>query len=472
MKKTVSVFSALLGVCLYIIVVISNAGCANIIPPSGGPRDSLPPVLITATPRDSATNFPGNRITLTFDEYVTLDNALENVLVSPVPKNNPVIDYKLKNVTVKLRDTLEPNTTYSLNFGNAIKDVNEGNVFKDFTYIFSTGSKLDDNTLSGKVTLAESGKFDSTLVAVLYPSLYDSAVAKEKPRYIARVDGQGNFGFANLPTGRYALYAIPKSFTLRYDDTTRPFAFANQPVELDSNLQNVQLYAYSKPKPVLAPKSGGAAPASKDKQLRFSANLQNGQLDFLDPLQFDFNRPLKEIDTTKISLVNEKFEPFLNWSFQPADTNQTKFIFKHPWQPNTAYNIIFQKEAFTDTLGVTLAKIDTIQLTTKKEEDYGSLKIRFNNLDLSKNPVVQLVQSEVLVISDSVTQRDWYRKLVKPGSYEIRILYDTNKNGQWDTGEFFGEKRQPEIVVSLDTSIDIRSNWDNEKEITLRVNSE
>ena len=86
---------------------------------------------------------------------------------------------------------------------------------------------------------------------------------------------------------------------------------------------------------------------------------------------------------------------------------------------------------------------------------------------LTKNPVLQLIQNEALLISEPIIQRDWYKKLLKPGSYQVRILYDTNKNGKWDAGNYFTSKRQPELVDDLNIIIDVRGNWDNEKEITL-----
>src|SRR5262245_3766502 len=91
------------------------SGCANIVPPQGGLRDSIPPLLIKAAPEDSTKNFTGKRITFSFDEFVDLDNVQQNLLVSPTPKAEPSVDYKLNTVTVRLRDTLEANTTYSLN---------------------------------------------------------------------------------------------------------------------------------------------------------------------------------------------------------------------------------------------------------------------------------------------------------------------------------------------------------------------
>ena len=143
-------------------------GCASIIPPQGGPRDSLPPRLIKASPADSTRNFTGNRIAFSFYEFVDLQNIQENLLVSPSPKTNPLIESKLNTVTVRIKDSLEPNTTYSLNFGNAIKDYNEGNVMKEFTYTFSTGPYIDSLELHGKVILAENGRADSTLIVLLH----------------------------------------------------------------------------------------------------------------------------------------------------------------------------------------------------------------------------------------------------------------------------------------------------------------
>ena len=465
MNKLFSLSFSLLCVASYIILGLGAAGCANIIPPTGGPRDTLPPILIQAIPRDSATNTLSNRITLTFNEYVTLENANENVLISPTQKNIPIIDYKLRNITVKLRDTLEPNTTYSINFGNAIKDVNEGNIFKNFTYVFSTGDRLDENTLSGKIILAETGKADSTMLAVLHRNMADSAVSKERPRYIARLDGKGNFYFQNLPSGRYNLFGISSSYNKTYDDTTKPFAFYGQTIELDSNLQNLQLYAYAKAKATDLKKAVAAA-ATKDKQLRFASNFQGNLFDYLDPFIITFNRPITVTDSSKILFTDEQSNPLNNFTIR-NDSLPNQFVLRYPWKPNTPYQLIFLKDAFKDSTGLTLSKNDTLKFTTKREEDYGSLKIRFNNIDLSKNPVLQLVQNELIVLSEPITQRDWYKKLLKPGSYQVRILYDANKNGKWDTGEFFKTKRQPEIVTDLNITIDIRSNWDNEKEITL-----
>ncbi|MGZ8552526.1 MAG: Ig-like domain-containing protein, partial [Chitinophagaceae bacterium] len=142
--------------------IVVLPGCATIIPPEGGPKDTLPPVLRRANPLDSSRDFTSKTITLSFDEYVDADNYQQDLIVSPVPANMPTVTRKLNTVTIKLRDTIEANTTYSFNFGNTIKDVNEGNIIKDFTYTFSSGPYFDSLRFSGNVVLAETGEIDST----------------------------------------------------------------------------------------------------------------------------------------------------------------------------------------------------------------------------------------------------------------------------------------------------------------------
>src|SRR5687768_13659131 len=145
-------FFLLIIIILKILVLsVFSSGCANMVPPSGGARDSLPPVLEKVDPPDSSKNFGDKTITFTFDEYVDqIQNITENLLFSPTPNIEPFIDAKLRTVIVRLRDTLEPNTTYYINFGNAIRDINEGNVLRDFTYIFTTGQVIDTLELTGK----------------------------------------------------------------------------------------------------------------------------------------------------------------------------------------------------------------------------------------------------------------------------------------------------------------------------------
>ena len=182
------------------IIVISflAVSCGQQIPPTGGPRDTLPPKLMSALPDYKSTNFKSDKIILTFDEYVSLDNPFEKVTFSPIPKYNPIVESKLKTVTIKIKDTLEENTTFFIDFGGAVRDINENNILKNLSYTFSTGNYIDSAILGGKVYIAEKGITDSTLIVVLHRNMDDSAIAKEKPRYITKLKGDGSFLFSNL----------------------------------------------------------------------------------------------------------------------------------------------------------------------------------------------------------------------------------------------------------------------------------
>lgn len=469
---------------LFIIIVIAQfqvftVGCANMVPPTGGPRDSLPPTLTKVNPRDSTRNFTGKKIVFEFDEFIAQpENVQENLLVSPVPKLAPNVTSKLRTLTVTLRDTLEENTTYSINFGNAIKDINEGNVLKNFTYVFTTGSAIDSLTVSGKVIVAETGKTDSTLIVVLHRNTDDSAVIKERPRYVAKVDRDGNFIFSNLPPGTFALYAFKDEGGQRkYMNKSQLFAFADSLVNTQ-NTKSFTLYAYTekeekqeetKPKApgITRPTPNKGTGAVQDKRLRIETNLSNQELDLLGNLEINFRAaPLKYFDSSKVRFVTEKYEPLTGYQFI-TDTSNKKVTLQYKWEANTAYNLIVDKDFAEDTLGHKLLRADTLNFRTKKESDYGLVRLRFLNLDLSKNPVLQFVQGDQVKFSHVFTDRNFYAKLFTPGEYDLRILFDTNKNGVWDPGEFFGKHLQPEKAMPVPRKLNVKANWDNEIDITL-----
>jgi len=191
MKKISFVTATLLAFIVILVMAVGGSGCANIVPPSGGPRDSIPPLLLKTTPGDSTRNFKGNKITFTFDEFIDS------------PKSQPVVDHKLNTLTLKIKDTLENNTTYTIQFGRTVKDFNEGNVLQNLVYTFSTGPYIDSLQLKGKVILAETGKIDTTLIVMLHTSANDSAVVKERPRYIAKADIWTKSNCLALPINLY-----------------------------------------------------------------------------------------------------------------------------------------------------------------------------------------------------------------------------------------------------------------------------
>jgi hypothetical protein len=461
-----------------VICVIGDSGCANIIPPSGGYKDTIPPLLVHATPGDSSKNFNANHITLTFDEFINLDNPHENLLISPVPKTEPVVEAKLRTVTVKLKDTLEPNTTYTFNFGNAIKDVNEGNPAKNFTYIFSTGTTFDSLTLSGHVILAETGKVDSTLAVILHKHGDDSAVANEKPRYATHLDSSGRFTFRNLPPGTFYIYALKnEGGSYRYLSERQLFAFADSPVVVNDHTEPITLYAYTEKTadektathtPTLTPQIGGrqkGVSGGTEKRLRLQTNLESGALDLLSNLVITSDQPLRKLDTTLIHFsTDSSFTPIKDYTIT-RDTTGKKLTLLYKWKENTLYHVIAEKDFAEDSLGRKLLKADTINFKTKKLSEYGSLRLRFRNLDLASNPVLLFVQNDNVIKSMALIGPELSVPVFLPGDYQLRILNDRNKNGKWDAGQFFGKHIQPEIVKSITRHINVKADWDNDFDI-------
>ncbi|MBU3744312.1 MAG: hypothetical protein FGM61_07160 [Sediminibacterium sp.] len=444
------------------------SSCANIIPPGGGLRDTLPPRLMMAVPKDSALNVKPKLITLSFDEYVTVMDIPQNLVINPNLENTPLVDYKLRNITIKLKDSLRDNTTYSFRFGEAIRDVNEGNIARNLTYTFSTGKTLDSLRYRGKVLLAENGKIDSTLIVVLHRNLSDTAIFKLKPPYYAKLDGKGEFSFSFLPRDSFQVFVVKSAFTKKYDDSTDLFAFLPQPI-YTGNSKKDTLYAYKAKEPsvktsgALQVKSGSAA-AKDDKRIRFTTNLESGRQDLLQPLQLRFAKKITRLDTNGIQVCDTLFKPIQGAHIR-LDTSGKTVIVSYPVKENQYFRIILNKESITDSAGATIVKSDTVKLITKKEEDYGSVRVRFTNLDLQRKPVLQIYQSDKWVGSYPLTGLEWRQTLYYPGNFEMRILYDTNGNGIWDPGQYPGNRKLPEVVYLIPKELSIKANWDNELSI-------
>lgn len=445
--------------------------CANMVPPTGGPKDTIPPVLIRANPDNGTTNFDPNRktITLQFNEYVQLANLQTELFINPPPERSPEITGKLRNITIKLRDSLQANTTYVLQFGNAIQDINESNPFKDFTYAFSTGPHLDSLTLNGQVFDAQTGMPDSTLIILLHTSSDDSAVAKEKPRFATRPDGKGMFQFGFLPAGRFYLFALKDEGVKRYTSPQTMFAYYDRPVESGMPDSVFTLRAFvaepeapPKPKAVETP---GTGRKRDDKALRVSTSASGGQVDLLDTLDLQFSQPVRIYDSLKLRLTDSNFTDLAGYRLQ-MDTTLRSMRFLYPWKPAEAYRLIIQRGFATDTTGAINPSSDTLALKAKKESEYGSVKVKVTGIDLARKPVLQWVQSGQVVKSFALPNGTWQANLYPPGEYRLRILYDDNGNGKWDTGDFW-TKRQPEMILAIDRTFTVKPNWENEFEIAL-----
>ena len=212
------------------VVALCIYACANRGYPEGGPKDETPPQVVEEVPLSYTTNFKAKRVNIYFDEFVQLNDINNKFIFSPPVKKDPKVSLKGKYVQVAIPDSLRENTTYSLDFADAIVDNNESNPLGFYRYVFSTGERIDTLELGGTVVNAESYEPVLGVLVALYEKQGDSIPLKELPDYIARTDSSGNFRLTNLREGHYRVMAIedanrdkmytPESEMFAWMDTT------------------------------------------------------------------------------------------------------------------------------------------------------------------------------------------------------------------------------------------------------------
>ncbi len=194
--------------CAFMILILTQ--CANPVSPTGGPRDKVAPGIdSTKSTPNYSTNFSSKQIILTFDEWVRLNDAFNQVVISPPLEEE--LDIRLnrkKGVVVGFNEELRPNTTYTLNFGEAVKDITEGNAAKNLRYVFSTGAFIDSLSFEGQVVNIYSGASEAGMLVMMYDNLEDSVVYKEKPLYFSKTDQNGKFRIENMKAGTFKVFAL------------------------------------------------------------------------------------------------------------------------------------------------------------------------------------------------------------------------------------------------------------------------
>ena len=198
------------GLSLLLTVIIGGVftSCARMGNPDGGWYDETPPKVLGATPADKATEVKAQKVKISFDEFVKIDNPTENVIVSPPQLQAPEIKATGKSIEVKLLDSLKANTTYTIDFSDAISDNNEGNPLGNYTYSFSTGAEIDTMEVSGYVVAAENLEPVKGILVGLYANLADSAFEKQPMLRVSRTDSRGHFVIKGVKRGTYRVYAL------------------------------------------------------------------------------------------------------------------------------------------------------------------------------------------------------------------------------------------------------------------------
>lgn len=217
---------------LYYITVVALlllTACARPGTPDGGEYDETPPKVLGAVPADGGVNAKSKTIELYFDEFVKLEKAAETVVISPPQLNMPEISAVNRKIKVKLLDSLKANTTYTIDFGEAIVDNNEGNPLGKYTYTFSTGDKIDSMEVSGKVLNARDLEPIKGIVVGLHSDLADSAFNTKPFDRMARTNGSGEFTIKGVASGNYRIYALQDADgDYAFTQKSERFAFTDQ----------------------------------------------------------------------------------------------------------------------------------------------------------------------------------------------------------------------------------------------------
>ncbi len=193
---------------LYMVVFLLLASCAKMGQPDGGWYDETPPRVIGASPADGATNVKQKKVNIYFDEFIKVDNPSEKVVVSPPQLEVPEIKSAGKRIQVSLVDSLKPNTTYTIDFSDAISDNNEGNPMGNYTYSFSTGAVIDTMEVSGYVLESENLEPIKGILVGLYSDQADSAFKTKPMLRVSRTDSRGRFVIKGVAPGTYRIYAL------------------------------------------------------------------------------------------------------------------------------------------------------------------------------------------------------------------------------------------------------------------------
>jgi len=361
-------------------------GCAAMKSPEGGPRDTTPPKVLKMIPENLSTNFKAKKIVIEFDEYIKLNNEYKEFSISPELEKVPELKAKLKRLEITLPDSLEANTTYTLNFGKSIVDLNENNELKNFSYVFSTGPTLDSLSISGNVTNSLTGEAEIESTVFIIPLSRDSLFGKKRPAIFTLTDSSGNFKLNNLRKDTYKIYALKEQKgggDKIYQQATDEIAFLKNPLVVEKNIDSIHLSVF---------KENASTFRTLDKRLNPDGSI------FMS-----FNQPLKTGE--------------LNVIFPPSVDQGKQFQFSK----NKDSVTLWLNDLSFDSVKVAVKNngipLDTVKFSRSKRETYnrtvsfndnlegGSLN-PYTDLSLTFNfPIKNIDESKFILLEDSIPRK-------------------------------------------------------------------
>jgi ribosomal protein L22 len=373
---------------LYIAFIFVATSCANISAPTGGEKDIQPPRIDTTkkfTP-NFQTNFDSDFISLPFDEWIVLKDVINQVVISP-PLEKP-INVKLKKRTVVIdfsEEELRENTTYTINFGEAIQDLNEGNFEKNFRYIFSTGNVIDSLEVRGSVVDALTAEPIPDIFVVLYDDLTDSVVHKERPYYFAKTDETGRFTIPYVKQDTFKLFALKdENANYKYDLPNEKIAFLNENIITgDTNFVDpvLRFFVENPPLKAFRPKSPhyGYIPILFNNE-----NLKSVKIEPLEPIGNLETQFYTEKDTLKYWYRNVDLDS-LNLVVSDGKTLQDTIMIK-----------LENMESYLKTKPKMTSKASPTLLQINPDKP---IRIQFNHL------IGKVDTSKIIVLEDTSKRR-------------------------------------------------------------------
>ncbi len=357
-----------------IFVTFGLFRCANVLAPTGGPKDITPPKVVKCIPANHSTNFAGTKFSVTFDEYIKLDKIAQQLLVSPPMVDLPEFRIKRKTLIIQFKDKLKPNTTYSVFFGDAIQDITEGNPLHNYTYVFSTGSSVDSMSLRGQVVHAEDLKPADSVFVMLYKNNndtipLDSLPLRVKPYYLSKTNKEGKFMFSGLADTSYLIFALKdENYSLTFDQPTEKIAFLDSLVKpqyrpipkIDSaTLDTLTAHLPSDSAQMVADSLWHLADSIANSKLTLYKlflfrepdsvqKLMKTKLIRPNTVQFIFNIPGKNISIQTLNYHPKHIWHLSEWS----SSRDTLLWFLHLPHPDTLNLIVFNGNDTLDSLSL------------------------------------------------------------------------------------------------------------------------
>ncbi|WP_456420461.1 Ig-like domain-containing protein [Lutibacter sp.] len=392
----------------FITLGLSLSNCAKRGRPTGGLKDSIAPVLVSASPNYNSVNFTAKKIKIYFDEYIKLKDVSKQLVISPPQNNNPIITplgTASKLITIKILDTLDENTTYVFNFGNSIVDNNEENELGNFKYVFSTGSYIDSLNLAGEVTNPLKKETEKNINVMLYEyndSFTDSIIFKEKPRYIANTLDSTLYELTNLRAGKYLLIALKDANGNKiYNPKIDEIGFVKDTVTIPTDKKyNFTIFKEIPKLKIIKPKEA----AKGHLIFGFEGNAKNLTINLLTQTPTNFNS----------KIVFEKNKDTINYWYTPFEADSLNFL--------------VSKGEYSEKFVIKTrsSKIDSLKIT----KSTSSILHLLDTFSISTNiPIVNFNKSLVKILEKDSINVDFNATVLKTKIYlDFEKKYNTNYN--------------------------------------------